>query len=205
MQKIDEDIGLLCSNALRYGASKAAPIASKEVVLDPRVRLKCLVPLCSSYGVGLTCPPNVPDPEEVSIILDKYRHAILIQMPFSMNKEFVGLVEKGAPLADTRKDTNYQETLARNFRQLVEILCKLEADAQTMGYRFAAALSGGSCRLCDECVGQKSGEPCRHPFMARPAMEAVGIDVVQTAKNAGMPFEFPAKGDPTLTGILFVD
>ncbi|MDD1773241.1 MAG: DUF2284 domain-containing protein [Methanomassiliicoccales archaeon] len=205
MPDIDEDLKTLCQSAKKYGASKASAMSAEQVVVDPRVRLKCMVPVCVSYGVCLTCPPNVPSPEEFSRILSRYQHAVLVQLPFEMDRNFVELVEKKAPLAEIRKDREYQAILTNNFRRLVDALGRLEADAQGMGYRFAVALSGGSCRLCEKCVGQGSGEPCRHPFEARPAMEAVGIDVVETARNAGMPFEFPARDNPVLTGLLLVD
>jgi predicted metal-binding protein len=35
-------------------------------------------------------------------------------------------------------------------------------------------------------------------------MEAVGIDVILTAENSGLPVEFPAK-DPVWTGMLLVE
>jgi predicted metal-binding protein len=122
-----------------------------------------------------------------------------------MDEDFVDLVEKVATLTDVRLNRKYQATLTMNFRRLVDAIGRLEADAQGMGYRFAVGLSGGSCRLCEKCVGQSSGQPCRHPFEARPAMEAVGIDVVETARSAGVPFEFPARENPVLTGLLLVD
>jgi len=205
MPKIDEDLQVLCLNAKKYGASKASAIQARQVVVDPRVRLKCMIPVCASYGVSLMCPPNVPNPEDFSQVLSRYQHAVLVQLPFEMDEDFVDLVKKEASLADMREDRKYQATLTKNFRRLVDALGRLESDAQGMGYRFAVGLSGGSCRLCEKCVGQRSGQSCRHPFEARPAMEAVGIDVVETARNAGMPFEFPAKENPVLTGLLLVD
>ena len=38
----------------------------------------------------------------------------------------------------------------------------------------------------------RPSEACRHPFEARPSMEAVGIDVVATAEAAGLAVELPA-------------
>ena len=76
----------------------------------------------------------------------------------------------------------------------------LERTAFKLGYRYAAAFSGGECVLCDECVGQASGEQCRHPFEARPSMEAVGIDVVATAEAAGLSVETAGRGPSGLDG-----
>ena len=71
-----------------------------------------------------------------------------------------------------------------------------------MGYRFAAALTGGDCALCGDCVaaaaaaGAEAG--AASPPVARRGrpMEAVGIDVVRTAAAAGLPIEMPAADHP---------
>ena len=75
----------------------------------------------------------------------------------------------------------------------------------TILFVCAAALSAGCCPLCDECVGPDPKERCRHPFVARPSMEAVGIDVVATAANAGMDIEFPPRGKAVWTGLLLIE
>ena len=51
----------------------------------------------------------------------------------------------------------------------------------------------------------RSAEQCRHPFEARPSMEAVGIDVVATAEAAGLSVELPAEDHPAWTGLLLID
>jgi len=54
------------------------------------------------------------------------------------------------------------------------------------------------------CAGV-DGQPCNHPFEARPSMEAVGIDVVATAAAAGLAIELPAAEHPRWTGLLLID
>ena len=48
-------------------------------------------------------------------------------------------------------------------------------------------MGSGPCRLCDECSPEDGA--CRHSEEARPAMEACGIDVYQTARSNGLPIE----------------
>ena len=67
----------------------------------------------------------------------------------------------------------------------------LEREAFRLGYRFAAAYAGGDCVLCEVCEGIEDGV-CRHPFEARPSAEAVGVDVIATARAAGLDIEMPA-------------
>jgi len=59
--------------------------------------------------------------------------------------------------------------------------------------------------LCDECVDQASGEACRHPFRARPSMQALGIDVIKTSKKAGLPVELSSSARVRWTGLLLLD
>ncbi|MCX7049887.1 MAG: DUF2284 domain-containing protein [Candidatus Sumerlaeota bacterium] len=67
------------------------------------------------------------------------------------------------------------------------IMIALEREAFLDGYYKAFALACGPCDLCKKC-NIKDGE-CHHPDKARPAMEACGIDVFQTARNNGFPIE----------------
>jgi predicted metal-binding protein len=65
-------------------------------------------------------------------------------------------------------------------KQSGEIVYKLERQAYKDGYHLAMGFGGGSCKdyLCQGLICQylDSGR-CRFPHRARPAMEAVGIDV----------------------------
>lgn len=67
------------------------------------------------------------------------------------------------------------------------IAAKLEREAFLDGHYKAFAMGSGPCRLCDEC-DVASGE-CLHPDDARPAMEACGIDVFETARGNGFPID----------------
>jgi predicted metal-binding protein len=70
---------------------------------------------------------------------------------------------------------------------ITQLLVHLERRAFLDGYYKAFALVAGPCELCKSCHPEKGD--CRHPHKARPAMEACGIDVYQTARNNGMPIE----------------
>ncbi|RLD93048.1 MAG: hypothetical protein DRI93_05805 [Aquificota bacterium] len=51
----------------------------------------------------------------------------------------------------------------------------------SQGIFKAFPMGSGRCYLCEECDPLN----CRHPDKAYPSMEACGIDVVSTVKNAG--------------------
>ncbi len=202
---VEEHLADLCSKAISYGASKATPIPVSLVVMDPRVSLKCQIPRCAHYGRNLMCPPNCVKPEEFAKSLERYKYAILVQAKIITDLASMERRLGASSLVELVKDEDYRRQLRASTRSFEVILNKLERDALMKGHRFALALSGGTCSLCDECAGISPGEPCRHPFEARPSMEAVGIDVILTAQNAGVGVDFPVKDDPVWTGIVLVE
>ena len=47
--------------ALQLGASEAVCIPARDVIIDERVRLKCVIPRCIRAGETPNCPPYAPD------------------------------------------------------------------------------------------------------------------------------------------------
>ena len=191
----------LCQRARDLGASQAKAVPIADIVVDERALLKCLVPICSHYGVDLVCPPNVLPVSQFREILKRYHNAILIKVDVPSDNLPAG---KKIKLPEAPKSKNM-----RIFRdaqkKLLEIVGQIESVCITEGYPFAAGFTGGSCPLCEECVGVKSGLPCRYPFKARPAMEAMGIDVVATARRVGVDLDFAQGASRSWVGLVLVD
>ncbi len=167
--------------------------------------MKCRVPLCAHYGHNLMCPPNVMEPAETSGVLRKYSDALVVQGEIPVTQRDVDETCDGLPYAEAHGQMDGLGALRDSQNDFASLMSALETDAFKMGYRYATAFSGGDCVLCEECVGLGSGESCRHPFAARPSMEAVGIDVVATAEAAGLSVELPAEDHPCWTGLLLID
>jgi predicted metal-binding protein len=72
------------------------------------------------------------------------------------------------------------------WRELSPLIASLEREAFLAGYYKALGLGSGPCDLCASC-DVKGG--CQHPEVARPSMEACGIDVYRTARAAGFEIE----------------
>jgi predicted metal-binding protein len=195
----------LIAEAEDLGADRAAPLPAVAVVVDDRVNLKCRVPLCSGYGHNLMCPPAVMTAGATRDVLRKYDDALVVQLDIPLTQDCVDEQLDGKGHAEAKSDGAQLEGLRESQNQFAHLMTDLEKAAFKLGYRYAAAFSGGECVLCDECVGQASGEQCRRPFEARPSMEAVGIDVVATAEAAGLTVELPAEEHPTWTGLLLID
>ena len=61
-----------------------------------------------------------------------------------------------------------------------KIAAALEKKLFLAGYYKALGLGSGPCELCETCAFD---EGCRHPYKARPSMEACGIDVFATVRS----------------------
>ncbi|MBZ0156933.1 MAG: DUF2284 domain-containing protein [Alphaproteobacteria bacterium] len=203
--------------AVEKGAYRAKVFDARLVVVDERVRMKCQIPLCPHYGRSLTCPPNVPTVEEFKKALDRYTKALLIQTvsPIMANmndcsrEEAKEFFEKHGKASS--KEGQQQEVVEDfgNMRSAANKLHKLtnevELQAMSLGFHYALGLIGGECMLCSECVGVCSSQACRRPYEARPSMEGVGIDVVQTCIKGGLPFEIPPTKEIVRTSLVLVD
>jgi len=71
-----------------------------------------------------------------------------------------------------------------------EVTVAIEKEAMIqhgMGFAFALVL----CVQCDECAYP---EPCRYPHLARPSMDAYGIDIGKTLEHTDFKVEFDKEG-----------
>lgn len=59
------------------GVKAVCLISPSDVVTAPWVRLKCQFG-CGCYGQCLVCPPFTPTPEQMRVVLDSYKRAVLI-------------------------------------------------------------------------------------------------------------------------------
>ena len=173
----------------KEGAAQAREIRVGDVVLDERVRLKCQIPLCDSYGRNLMCPPNLPPVEEFRKSLARFSTALLLQ---------VSAPVRGPSAAGPSKD------VFAPAKQLHELVNRGEKMAFEKGFHFATGLIGGCCRLCDECVAVRGEKKCRFPFKARPSMEAMGIDVSATLETTGLAVTFPISDRVVWTGLILL-
>jgi predicted metal-binding protein len=168
------------------GASRGKVVGAKDIVVDERVRLKCQIPLCDSYNRNLMCPPRLPTITLFRNALAKFSRAILIQVSAELEKP---------------------DDAFLHAKKLHELVNQGEKEAFEEGFRFAAGLIGGCCRLCETCVAadpRTAGAACRFPFKARPSMEAMGIDVIATVEAAGWSSAFPVTNHVTWTGLILV-
>ncbi|MGQ9722775.1 MAG: DUF2284 domain-containing protein [Candidatus Jordarchaeum sp.] len=207
MSKIERDLEELSELAVKEGASRAKGIDTSLIVVDERVQLKCRYPPCINYGRNLMCPPYTPTAKEFREILQNYKYAIIFQIDKTMNKKIQDyLKNKETNLLDLSKDEEFiklvLDTGEDEGAEANRIITALEREAFKKGYRLTLGLTVGPCRLCKECDTKNL---CKHPWEARPSMEAVGIDVSKTAENAGFKIQWGTKESMNLTALILID
>ena len=133
--------------------------------VDERVRLKCSVPACPNYGRCGYCPPHTADPDFMRKALGRFKWAIFFKTD--------------VPVEDFADVGRYYPHGKKHQRKTDDIAAAVEGLAFADGYRFAVGFGAGGCRdtLCNGglCHMLDSGR-CPHILVARPSMEAVGID-----------------------------
>lgn len=160
------------------------PVDIKEVKPEESIRLKCLVPVCEYYGVSKVCPPNIPDVKEFREVLKKYKRAYLAVLQSEIKKEEMGVNVDSAEL------------------KLTDVMNHLDRITFENGHYWALGLGSGGCKLCKKCT--PVGEPCRHPYKARPSPNGFGIDITELARSAGVPVEWPTITKVTHLGLLLI-
>jgi predicted metal-binding protein len=188
MKKENSDKDRALENSLKAVARKKGaelyPLDVKKINPMESIRLKCLVPLCEFYDACKICPPNIPGVAEFREALESYSQAFIVVIR-----------EKIRDIDDYREDFSSELKLA-------ETVSALELTAFQQGYYLALGLGVGGCKLCPECA--PAGEPCRHPFKARPSPEGFGIDITGLAREAGVPLEWPPKEYVSFLGLVLV-
>ena len=183
-ERLMTDLETFREKALELGAAAAEKIRASQIVVDERVRLKCTVPRCLRAGETPNCPPYAPELDVVRKAFARFSWGILLKTHLEPMENY------------TSKSGQEQNLLFH--KKSGEIVYELERLAYKQGYHLAMGLGGGSCKdyLCRGLICQflDSGR-CRFPLRARPAMEAMGIDVVDLISKVGWE-AYPLLDDP---------
>jgi predicted metal-binding protein len=171
--KNDKKLESLKDYALEIGADRALVISTDQLVIRHSAWAKCFIPGCKFYGSSIMCPPHNPlTPDITQKIVAEYDWGILFQLDAKVG-DFVGEEWR----------TRHVPTEIKHK----EIVARLEGKAFYMGFPLAMGFAAGECSLClpEQPCAVLSGESCRHPLRARPAMEACGFDVFSIARGVG--------------------
>ena len=178
LKRVNEDLERYQAKAIEMGAEAAKIISSNEIVIDERVRAKCIYPKCVYYGTNINCPPYVPDLDFMRKVIGNYHYAILFSVK-SRTEEFIG--------TDYLKKSGGIKNPARLL--LNNICSEIESRSYYEGYYLSIAFGQGPCKSfwCPDqpCAALQPGMQCRFSLKSRSSMEAVGMDVFKMASRQG--------------------
>ncbi|MBC2715501.1 MAG: hypothetical protein HF978_09340 [Desulfobacteraceae bacterium] len=181
-------LGSLADAALECGAEDAVIIPASDVIIDPRVRFKCMIPKCYMSGNCAHCPPHGYSVQEVRDIVYSFEWGVFFRVQVKSSiiaaKELHKAVESG--VAD--KSGNWLNLGAHYILTftIAKVLEKRAGEAGHSTHGFAA----GNCRdpfcllqpVCQKLMTKKG---CRNPDLSSYSMESCGMDVYTMAARVG--------------------
>ncbi|MHC1600152.1 MAG: DUF2284 domain-containing protein [Candidatus Methanospirareceae archaeon] len=157
-------------------------ISADKIEVAEWTRWKCRYG-CKAYGKHLSCPPYVPSVEETRKLVHCYDKAIIAR--------FDAIPNRDVPPA------HIHHYLWDAIKEMHDTMFELERHAFLSGYYKAFAMGALPCSYCDDCLPERAGfvsdqaskRFCEQQHRMRPSMEACGIDVFKTVRNAGYEVE----------------
>ncbi len=167
--RLPEDVFLL-DKARSFGASDAVFVSADMISVEDRIISFCRPPQCEGYGRSIYCPPHAMKPAEARSWISEFRRGILFKLD--------------VPIAELMTGERFSF-----FRKIFEISADLEELCKAHGHVRSKSLAAGSCKpvFCEDnpCRALEPKGTCRFPRLARPSMEAVGINVFDLAEKVG--------------------
>jgi predicted metal-binding protein len=156
-------------------------VPQKNIIISRWVRFHCEFG-CNNYGKNGSCPPAVPSVEECRKMIYEYENAVIFHFPVQCEDE-------------------------KGHIKRMSKLYELEREIFLAGYYKVFLLQYGSCNLCNDCHAEGSRAKCVNKVKSRPGADAMGIDIYQTAHNAGYPVQVVKSHDEATNrfGFLLID
>jgi predicted metal-binding protein len=155
---------------------------ARDVVFDAMFRDICVRNACGQYGNCHMCPPDIGDIHELMTQAQSYDYGLLYQT--------VGQLEDCFDIEGMQKAGRYLNDCASRIRD------------RLMGREGLLHLASGGCKMCARCT-KRDGLPCPFPELALSSMEAYGIDVYNTARNAGLKYNH-GRNTVTFFGMVLI-
>lgn len=169
MAEMNKLFEALVSGVIEMGATRASVIEADKIETDKAFRDMCASNACGMYGKCWMCPPDVGEIGTLMESLKSYKYALVYQLVAELEDsfDFEGMVEA-----------------KKQFKKLTFKHKELWKDFDRKNLLF---LGAGGCGVCETCT-KKDGQPCRHPDLATPSLEAYGVNVSRLASVAGMKY-----------------
>jgi predicted metal-binding protein len=155
-------------------------IDPQKIIVAQWVRMKCQYG-CGEFGRSGACPPNTPSVAECERFFGEYSEAAILHFEGTM--------------------VNPEDRHSWS-RKINAKLLKLEREVFLAGYERAFLLFMDTCGFCKECTGDR--QTCNEPRMARPAPEAMAVDVYSTVRRFGYPINVRTAYDQKMDRYAFL-
>ncbi len=200
----------LVDQARAAGAADARIIPADGIIIEDRVRQKCRTG-CFEYGKRLTCPPHAPEVEDFRKTVREYQYALVVkfrseavlgeEIRYDLMRQ---MIDPSAKKESKESAFAFISAFINEGNRLHRVMLDLERAAFNAGYTFAlTTVCGPGCRLCETC--NIEGGQCNRPTLKRHCPEGLGINLVKTTANAGMPIAFPAPHNPERIAVLLIE
>lgn len=143
-------------------------IELENLVFEERLIMNCFY--CGRYGQNWKCPPNLPQLDYKKMFTEFSSGALIyLKMPVD--------------------GKNYNDIRTNSSLILHKGLLRMEKYFWNQNNSTCLSFIGGSCKLCKGGCGEKK---CNNPYSARSPLEAMGINIIETAKKYNLNITFPS-------------
>jgi len=159
------------------GVYRASALEQEQIVYNVIFREICEKNSCGGYGACYMCPPDIGPIDELIAKAKQYPFALMYQNVYEIEDSF---------------DIEGMFEAKKNHHRISQ---KIHEAAKTLLKEEFLHLEAGGCGMCERCA-KRDHLPCRFPEKALPSLEGYGIDVYNTALNAGLKY---VNGQNTIT------
>jgi len=143
--------------ALKLGCTEAKVIPADQIVVEDRVRLRCMIG-CPTYGKNLRCPPYTPSVDSFRNILNDYSVAMVIRIKPPEISEILQDKYKPKNRGEDRFWDRYKDPdtaasatwsdFSEIYKSMLMVLLEVERAAFKQGYPLATGFSvGDACSV----------------------------------------------------------
>lgn len=150
-----------------------AVISTKDIIFSQDVVNACKANYCGRYNSCWTCPPAVGKLCDLEKKYKRYKYAFVFTTLNNLEDSF-----------DIEGMNNARAKHMKILNNLTDKIKNYDVDW----------LTAQSCNICEKCTYPDA--PCRYPNLAKPAVEACGIDVTCLAKTCKIGYY---NGENTVT------
>ena len=150
---------------LKHGFHDFKWFNPQNIVVSQWVRMKCMFG-CKEYGKNACCPPNTPSVQECKSFFSEYSEGVIFHFEKTLDNP----------------EMRHEWTNGINAK-----LLSLEREVFLAGNPKAFLLFVDSCSICPECAAERA--KCKNKRSARPAPEAMAVDVFSTVSALDYPIK----------------